>query len=516
MLSILSTNQLLVLVVIYSCISTSIDIYKSHIRLTINNNILLFGFISLLHQLLDIPGNRLLRYFANKIKHEFETKQWKKYQLMNHISKEADTIENFTSKLERASGVIETRLTWGVEIVISLIGTIIGFGYVLFVEKQISILVLFIVVNLSWFLLVSKQKFKQLSEFRKSSKINKNILFNIIILLSVRLHNGDCNQITLMNKKKELNDIFYKQSDMWTIINTVQQIPNCIMIMSIPFLVQPTQYLAIYLVLNNVKSTFSQASSFFNQWDTMKTDLQNLDDFWTNKVFKENKIQYDIPQILIANGTLGKSLSERTIKNLITVNGLEIIHGDRIRIAGPSGCGKTTLIRGMIGYDEGIIYDSDHVPENYIKKIALMRQDIRERTPVIKTSIRQLFYDETDDHLINKCLISVNLNHWINNVMTLEYDKPIDGKISGGEKTRLCLAITIYMMIKNNSKWLILDEPEQGLDPEQAPDMLQNIFNSFPDVTIFIITHICACQLKSLKINKQWNINNGFVESLKI
>ena len=501
----LTINQLLVLVVLYSCISTSIDIYKSHIRLTINENILLFGLISLLHQLLEIPGNRLLRLFASKIKFDFESNQWTKYQLMNHVSKEADTIENFTSKLERASSVIETRLTWGIEIVISLIGTIIGFGYVLFVEKQISILILFIIVNLSWFLLVSKQKFKQLTEFRKSSKTNKNILFDIIILLSVRLHNGDCNQSQLMNKKKELDSIFYKQSDMWTIINTVQQIPNCIMIMSIPFLVQPTQYLSIYLVLNNVKSTFSQTSSFVNQWDTMKTDLQNLDDFWTNKVFKENKIQYDIPKKIIANGN---------IKNLITVKNLEIIHGDRIRIAGPSGCGKTTLVRGMIGYDEGITYDSNHIPENYIQKIALMRQDIRERTPVIKTSIRQLFYDDTDDHLIHKCLVSVNLNHWINNVMTLQYDKPIDGKISGGEKTRLCLAITIYMMIKNNSKWLILDEPEQGLDPEQAPDMLQNIFNSFPDVTIFIITHICSCQLKSLKINKQWNINNGLVAVL--
>ena len=40
---------------------------------------------------------------------------------------------------------------------------------------------------------------------------------------------------------------------------------------------------------------------------------------------------------------------------------------------------------------------------------------------------------------------------------------------SGGEKTKICFEMTLYRLEKYQFSWLILDEPEQGLDPELAP-----------------------------------------------
>lgn len=84
----------------------------------------------------------------------------------------------------------------------------------------------------------------------------------------------------------------------------------------------------------------------------------------------------------------------------------------------------------------------------------------------------------------------------------------------GGEKTRICFAMTLYRLEKNKCSWLILDEPEQGLDPELAPDMLTSSFEQYPDISIIMITHLCDCRMKTLNITHKWTIDkSGFLNS---
>jgi len=144
-----------------------------------------------------------------------------------------------------------------------------------------------------------------------------------------------------------------------------------------------------------------------------------------------------------------------------------------------------------------------------------MRQNIRELTPTTKVTIRQLFNDEIDDLVIIKALENANNKLWFDNVMKGQLDTPIGELciISGGEKTRLCFAITLYQLEKNNCQWLILDEPEQGLDPEMGPEMIIKSFEIYKNVTIIMITHMCECKIKKLNVTCNWKIIDGMLIS---
>ena len=73
--------------------------------------------------------------------------------------------------------------------------------------------------------------------------------------------------------------------------------------------------------------------------------------------------------------------------------------------------------------------------------------------------------------------------------------------LSGGEKMRLSILYTLWDLNKRNKQVLILDEPEQGLDMELVPDIILDIINYNPEMTVFIITHLCDCTVSKLKIN---------------
>jgi ABC-type transport system involved in cytochrome bd biosynthesis fused ATPase/permease subunit len=245
----------------------------------------------------------------------------------------------------------------------------------------------------------------------------------------------------------------------------------------------------------------------------MENDIKAIEDFFDNKTFCVRSLQIDIPDTLSFTSCILRNTTKILTKpeTQIIVN-----KGDIIVLSGPSGCGKTTLIKGLLGQIEGITYDTQKNADSYISKIAYMRQNIREVTPMIKVTLRNLFSDDSDTNLITKVLNYAKILDWFETTMNGNLDIPI-GELcspSGGEKTRICFAMTLYRLEKNKCKWLILDEPEQGLDPELAPDMLTTAFEQYPNISIIMITHLCDCRMKTLNITHKWIIDrSGFITS---
>jgi ABC-type multidrug transport system ATPase subunit len=63
--------------------------------------------------------------------------------------------------------------------------------------------------------------------------------------------------------------------------------------------------------------------------------------------------------------------------------------------------------------------------------------------------------------------------------------------MSGGEMTRLAIAIQLFEVITRNKKILIMDEPEQGTDPPIAYQMIRDIVNEFrTSCVIVLISHL--------------------------
>lgn len=133
--------------------------------------------------------------------------------------------------------------------------------------------------------------------------------------------------------------------------------------------------------------------------------------------------------------------------------------------------------------------------------------------PFFGVTIRQLFYNENNNELIILSLNICNLIIWFNNEMNGEIDIVINdlNEITDLIKSKLSLAIIMYKLIKKDSKWLILDEPDKNIDVESFSAILKNIFNYFQDVTIFLISKLCKCENKKLEFTSEWIIENGDV-----
>jgi len=351
-----------------------------------------------------------------------------------------------------------------------------------------------IAINVAWYYMVTSSALKELNDKRKSDRITWKERIGKISLWATRLHNSDTIDVApliQLNEQIMLND---EDTTMKRVKSTkLQQLPNQMIYLIISFVVEDISlFPKLFIVFNNFNRALASTSSFFNEWQTMQDDLQKVDDFWAEKTFCEKPEQRQ----------LSKTVEKITIK-----------HGDHIRIIGPTGSGKTTFAKGIFGWLSGLSMDGMSDLLAFNDDIAMMRQNIREITPFEKTTIRQLFYDEKDDAKINDRLAETNADTWVRTIMKGDLDKLIGNKISGGQKTQICLAITLYKMHKNRSNWLILDEPEQGVDTEQVPDILRKIFEKYSEKTILIITHMCDCQIRQLGILKTINVENKTITS---
>ena len=324
-----------------------------------------------------------------------------------------------------------------------------------------------------------------------------------------RFYIGEASVKDILEQNSALSDSKFNLDIVWIMVCLLQQIPNLLFLIIVAYMFYSEQKMQmILIVFIKIRNTVSSTSNFLNQWRTMENDLKGIDDFFEGKTFCERSDQQKIPHTLSFNTYVERGTTKINTTSNITVNIC-----DRIIVNGPSGCGKTTLIKALMGQIEGVSYDTNVPSGSYVEQIAYMRQTIRETTPMVKSTLRNLFGDNMDDKLIIKVLHYAKLLEWFNTIMKQKLDTPI-GELctpSGGQKTRICFAMTLYRMEVNNCKWLILDEPEQGLDPELGPDMLKTAFDMYPNVSIIMITHLCECRLKELKITQHWHIDKDGV-----
>lgn len=176
---------------------------------------------------------------------------------------------------------------------------------------------------------------------------------------------------------------------------------------------------------------------------------------------------------------------------------LVIPSGSTTAIVGPSGCGKSTVISLLMRhYDPTkgtVMVDSIDLrrirPQDWTRVVSALTQkfSVLDRTvgleiassdlerPVdigdVARSARLACFDE---------VVSGEQNGYDTQIGT-----EFGGKeFSGGEERRLALARAAY----RGTPVLILDEPDTGLDPENAQKMMDNIF-ALTGVTVIIVTH---------------------------
>ena len=180
---------------------------------------------------------------------------------------------------------------------------------------------------------------------------------------------------------------------------------------------------------------------------------------------------------------LTKKFGEQTALNNINI---EIKKNEIIGLLGPNGAGKSTLMKSIVGVlkiDEGeIIFNGQNITENEIQAKQNMGF-LPENNPLYNEMyVREYLQFVGDIHKTSK----EKVDEIIDLVgITPEKSKKIS-QLSKGYKQRVGLAQAIL----HAPDLLILDEPTNGLDPNQIIEIRNVIKEIGKEKTVILSTHI--------------------------
>ena len=198
----------------------------------------------------------------------------------------------------------------------------------------------------------------------------------------------------------------------------------------------------------------------------------------------------------------------------------EIKSGEIVGILGPNGAGKSTTLRILTCYfnptsgdaiidGKSILYEENNVKKiiGYLPESAPLYNDMC----VFDYLVYMADIQELERSKLNERL------HYVVNVCGLKevISKPI-GELSKGYKQRVGLAGAII----HDPKILILDEPTNGLDPNQIVEIRELIKELGKEKTVLVSTHILseveATCSRAIIINKGNIIADDTPENLSL
>lgn len=194
---------------------------------------------------------------------------------------------------------------------------------------------------------------------------------------------------------------------------------------------------------------------------------------------------------------------------------LNLFSGEKVAIVGQSGAGKSTLIdlllglnvptQGHINVNGQSIFD---VMNDWRNIIGYVPQELHLTATTIRSNI--IFgslHSDLDEALLANIINITGIRSFIGD----EIDRPLGRqglKISGGQKQRIAIARALY----KQPQVLIFDEATSALDQHSEKELMDNIKNSFPSISLISVTH----KIYDNKIyDKIYHLKDGVLIELK-
>ena len=264
----------------------------------------------------------------------------------------------------------------------------------------------------------------------------------------------------------------------------------------IPFLALVT--LSLIRILPSIQDGISALTDIKFQkvyFDLIYGELKKLEKMDLDYLKKQKKDEYTFnKKILLKNIDFEyQDSNQRFLKNV----SVEINKGKKTGIIGRSGSGKSTLLNiilGLLKPQSGKIEIDDQEAELeknsriVWKNLSYIPQDLYLLDDsILKNIAFGVEQKKIDLEKINKIIKICELEKFVKNqtedVNTLIGNRGM--RISGGQKQRLGFARALY----SDPKILFIDEATSNMDSKTEDKMINNIFNSFKDMTIVAITH---------------------------
>ena len=177
------------------------------------------------------------------------------------------------------------------------------------------------------------------------------------------------------------------------------------------------------------------------------------------------------------------------IKNL----NQEIKSGEKIILTGESGSGKSSLVKLLFGFYKpttgNILINGINLSDYNLNSLRESISYVSQDESLFKGSILENITLGKDipvsklTKVLKICYLDKLINKETNHLETILLEDDVN--FSGGEVMRLILARTL---LKDN-KILILDEALSGVEESMEKNIIKNIKNEYPDITLIYITH---------------------------
>jgi len=483
---------------------------------TSNSLLLVFGLFIIINMLYEklfeeIQINKILNL---TIKPEFIKSTLCEYNEFSYTYKNKNTYSTFNNKANQAMWAIYSILDWGVPCIKYLVINIISIIWITILDKMYWFIITFIILNILYYVIILKKTFQNIKKEVKGVKdeLEKIDEYHQLISPLFQKKNISISQMETYSKQKL--EMQFTMDCIWLKLHKkigLIKIVNILILLLFIYMLDVQNKIIIISFFYRMESSLNQLYYFLNRYTKFDSDYDLFIKIINNSDCSKDELQYDIPStITITTIDINKSNLKLSLDTK-TKYPIHISLGNKILITGYSGSGKTTLIDAFVGLINGITFEGPYQPVNLYSNFVIMYQSIRADIPTSKVNIIELFTIENSHEFnLEICKKACNIcciNEWLSKRLD-NLEKTIDEEISGGEKSRLIMAIKIYTLLIDNKKILILDEPEQGSDPLIAYKIIDNLFNEFNDITIIIISH-----LEKIKINYKWdktiNITKG-------
>jgi HlyD family secretion protein len=257
--------------------------------------------------------------------------------------------------------------------------------------------------------------------------------------------------------------------------------------------------ITIYLVagykllpaLQNIASSYTSIKGSYSSLEGVITDLIEIDKMTTaSKIhLKYKKIDFNT---LVFEKVNFSHFNQKIIFNDVNFN---ISRNKIVGLIGKTGIGKSTFIDifcGLIPFQSGkILLNNENIEYEEYKNIRNLISIVPQKINLLDDTIENNIYfgrkkidnlDNVLEYLKKTCLLEYVDN---NNSKWATVVGENGSRLSGGQIQRLGIARALY----GKPQILILDEATAGLDKNTEQNIIKNLINFNPKMTILIISH---------------------------
>jgi ABC-type lipoprotein export system ATPase subunit len=429
--------------------------------------------------------------FETNLELAFKTSALEKYQKLNYFTKDKETFDTYDRKLNNVIGVIRSFNSWGINTITYTVFAIVDIWTTLDTMPIIRISVFVIMASILYYLVQDTD----LETVMKKNVINADKLAN----------RWTINRIYFELGKKPLSSLLdiIEQKHISRHKITLAHVRRSRMIEFGEFIITImimytgfhnrllTNFANIIRSLTKFSNAISNLSRFANSCMEDKVSLDTYTKFWKENECNllSNPIKLPFPDRLTITSL--DFTRPSTNYHLKSESEFYLPRGSATSLRGDTASGKSTFLDLLMGRDtvdqNSSLQFLEGKPRQFVHHVCECGQGTSSKINWRISTVREHFNDDSDDE---KILYYCDIVCIGDKVRILKLDEPIENALSGGEQQRITLASNLYHAYSNDSKLLILDEPEKGLG-SMAAKVIENIIRmkESRDAILIISTH---------------------------